>query len=171
MAEYISKYIGDDIDKLLTFVNENQSVLKVKEKPLAVTYGGTGVTTDAALSLKSYPVGSVYISYESTSPASLFGGTWTSITGRFPYFNSGTTTGGSNTHTLTVAQMPKHSHRVSLLENGSTQDGGLDWSYNTGNAGYGGNIAYSGYIEMTGGGDSHNNMPAYQTLYAWRRTA
>lgn len=37
-----------------------------------------------------YPVGSVYMSYTSTSPASLFGGNWTAITGHFPYFNNGT---------------------------------------------------------------------------------
>lgn len=43
-----------------------------------------------------YPVGSVYISYTSKSPASLFGGNWTAITGHFPYFNAGNTTGGSN---------------------------------------------------------------------------
>ena len=27
------------------------------------------------------------------------------------------------------------------------------------------------YTSENGGGGSHNNMPAYQTLYAWRRTA
>lgn len=26
-------------------------------------------------------------------------------------------------------------------------------------------------INNRGGGAAHNNMPAYQTLYAWRRTA
>lgn len=40
-----------------------------------------------------YPVGSVYISYTSTSPATRFGGTWSAITGRFPYFNAGIGTG------------------------------------------------------------------------------
>lgn len=48
---------------------------------LAVANGGTGVTTEAALALKAWPVGSVYMSTNSTSPASLFGGTWDRITG------------------------------------------------------------------------------------------
>ena len=111
-----------------------------------------------------YPVGAVYISYKSTSPASLFGGTWTAITGRFPYFNAGTETGGSNTHTLTVAQMPSHSHSI---------------GYRSIYAGSGNYLALTAKASETatadshdtGGGGSHNNMPAYQTLYAWRRTA
>lgn len=114
----------------------------------------------------AYPVGAVYISYASTSPASLFGGTWTAITGRFPYFNAGTGTGGSNTHTLTVEQIPSHSHSsariasndsgVAADTHGATTWTSKNWLQNTG---------------TTGGGGSHNNMPAYQTLYAWRRTA
>lgn len=113
---------------------------------------------------KIYPVGAVYISYVSTSPASLFGGEWTAITGRFPYFNAGTSTGGSNTHTLTLSQMPKHSHKVyggwgsGSADNGSfraDQNSPAHWWRATGDE---------------GGNASHNNMPAYQTLYAWRRT-
>lgn len=30
-----------------------------------------------------YPIGSIYMSYTGTSPASLFGGNWTAISGRF----------------------------------------------------------------------------------------
>ena len=41
-----------------------------------------------------YKVGYVWISYTSTSPASIIGGTWVAITGRFPYFNAGTSVGG-----------------------------------------------------------------------------
>lgn len=117
-----------------------------------------------------YPVGAVYISYESTSPASLFGGKWTAITGRFPYFNAGTATGGSNTQTLTVAQLPSHTHNTSLWHNngsGGTENYGLtysDWN------GVRGGAWYDHASKATGSGSAHNNMPAYQTLYAWRRT-
>lgn len=111
-----------------------------------------------------YPVGAVYISYTSTSPAELFGGTWTAITGRFPYFNAGTSTGGSNTTTQTVAQMAKHSHQI---------------GYRSIYAGTGNYLALTAKASETDTADSHdkggsepqNNMPAYQTLYAWRRTA
>lgn len=56
-----------------------------------------------------YPVGSVYMSYTSTSPASLFGGNWTAITGHFPYFNNGIATGGTNSthaHDFTFTYYP-----------------------------------------------------------------
>lgn len=123
--------------------------------------------TETTSALDVYPVGSVYISYNSTSPAELFGGTWTSMTGVFPYFNAGTATGGSNTHTLTTTQMPSHAHTVY----------GTRASTNTGTS----NVYVENWTTMandrntttsySGGSGSHNNMPAYQSFYAWRRTA
>lgn len=68
-----------------------------------------------------YPVGSIYMSVESTSPASLFGGTWERIKDKF-LLSAGDTyaaggTGGSSqadhTHTL--------SHTHSLNDNGWAQ--------------------------------------------------
>ena len=85
-------------------------------------------TNAAAIVLKAYPVGAIYISYYSTSPASLFGGTWLAITGRFPYFNAGTDTGGSNTHTLTEAEMPAHKHRLGLEYGNDWVDDSWNWS-------------------------------------------
>ena len=61
-----------------------------------------------------YPVGSIYWSKQSTSPASLFGGTWTQIQNRFLIGAGGSyavnSTGGEATHVLTVAEMPSHNH-------------------------------------------------------------
>lgn len=60
-----------------------------------------------------YPVGAIYQSTQSTSPASLFGGSWSQITSRFLYATTSSNgTGGSNTHTLSESEMPSHSHRV-----------------------------------------------------------
>ena len=61
-----------------------------------------------------YPVGSIYWSSNNTNPATLFGGTWTQIKDRFilaagdSYSNGAT--GGAATVTLTVNNMPSHSH-------------------------------------------------------------
>lgn len=69
--------------------------------------------------LQWYPVGSIYMSTSPTNPASLFGGTWVAWgSGRAPVgintsdgnFNTVEKTGGSATETLTVAQMPSHTH-------------------------------------------------------------
>ncbi len=71
-----------------------------------------------------YPVGSIYCSYESTSPATLFGfGSWTKIEGRFLLGANATyglgSTGGAATVTLTVNQIPSHNHSVSTASAGS----------------------------------------------------
>jgi microcystin-dependent protein len=68
---------------------------------------------------KTYPIGSVYISVSATSPATLFGGTWVAfgagrvLVGRDasdPDFDTAEETGGEKTHTLTIAEMPSHTH-------------------------------------------------------------
>lgn len=59
----------------------------------------------------TYPVGAIYQSTSSTSPASLFGGSWTQITSRFLWnTTSSGGTGGEQNHTLAETEMPSHSH-------------------------------------------------------------
>lgn len=66
------------------------------------------------IKLAAYPVGSIYVSTSGTSPATLFGGTWEQIQGRFllgaSSSHSAGSTGGEETHKLTTAEMPSHSH-------------------------------------------------------------
>lgn len=63
-----------------------------------------------------YPVGSIYHSTSSTSPASSIGGTWSAISGRFLLgANSnyvGGSQGGEASVTLTTDTMPHHSHPI-----------------------------------------------------------
>lgn len=129
------------------------------------------VTVKAGSSFQTicpFPVGYIYQSYNSTSPANIYGGSWIPITGRFLYCNSGTSVGGSNTHVLTANEMPRHNH-YTVKECKSM--------YATSGAGYTvpciDNYGYSSDIStsLTGGNAAHNNMPAYQTCYAWRRIA
>lgn len=120
-----------------------------------------------------FPVGFVYSSYTNTSPGSTFGGTWTPITGRFPYYNNGTGAGGANSHA--------HNHGLygcftSHLNNiyWRYTDSSISWNNNY-NVGVTSNGTSSGAEKdgMVIGGtiSTASNMPAYQTLYAWRRTA
>lgn len=75
-----------------------------------------------------YPVGSIYMSVNSTDPGVLFGGSWTPIHGRFLVAegNNGATgeaalnltagaTGGKKTVTLSAANMPYHRHSIPAL--------------------------------------------------------
>lgn len=120
----------------------------------------------ASPALDIFRVGYVYISYSSTSPANLFGGSWTSITGVFPYFNAGTSTGGSNTHTLTVNELPPHRHQGYIVGQQwtSTEQINVQQVWGKGEM-------IDDFTEPTGGGASFSTMPKYQTFYAWRRTA
>lgn len=67
------------------------------------------VTVDAI-----YPVGSIYMSVNSTNPGTLFGGTWEQLQDKFLLGASTTysvgSTGGEATHTLTSGEMPSHTH-------------------------------------------------------------
>ena len=122
-----------------------------------------------------YPVGAIYMSASSTSPASLFGGTWEQIQDRFllaagSSYAAGNT-GGEATHTLTANEMPAHSHAIysgygDIVSNVSDAYryqtwGSSDRGWKTGNLG----------TNSIGGGAAHNNMPPYLVVYMWKRTA
>lgn len=59
-----------------------------------------------------YPVNSIFQSMSSASPASTIGGTWTQIKTFLYGSNSAKQTGGETTHTLTVDEMPTHTHNL-----------------------------------------------------------
>lgn len=113
-----------------------------------------------------YPVGSIYISTVSTNPATLFGiGTWERIKDTFllaagDTYSAGST-GGAATVTLDTNTIPSHRHSVGVGTGSSTPGGDF-------NCAWGGSSTWSSY---TGGGQAHNNMPPYLTVYVWKRTA
>ena len=149
---------------------------------------------------KVYPVGSIYMTFKDDNPADLFGGEWVKLSNTF-LFASGSknvdTTGGSEKVTLTVDQIPSHTH----TQNAHSHGGGGSKNILVTN----GNIAVNGtkrklpaegssnhivyapqncvieqyrYTEnatasnnYTGGGQSHDNMPPYLVVNMWRRRA
>ena len=72
---------------------------------------------------KVYPVGSIYISVNSTNPSTLFGGKWERIQEKFLLSAGNThtagTTGGEFTHTLTIGELPAHNHTASSGSTGA----------------------------------------------------
>lgn len=114
-----------------------------------------------------YPVGSVYISYSHVNPGTMFGGTWARIENAFLWGvdSSGTIgqTGGEKTHTLTVNELPAHTHG-SVYSAQATGTKNLAWYSTSGDK-----LAYN--TVSTGGGAAHNNMPPYIQVSIWRRTA
>ena len=122
-----------------------------------------------------YPVGSYFITesanYDTIEKVQAhFGGTWVKLNDRFLYATSGTdvgAVGGEANHTLTINEMPSHTHTTawnSMIWN----DGGG----NIKNPGSGTKmISASTDCSYTGGGQAHNNMPPYRKVYMYRRTA
>ena len=124
-----------------------------------------------------YPVGAVYLSFSSTSPASLFGGTWTQITGRFLRMDNGTGTGGSDTHTHTPGSGWGNYFAISTDKYAYYRySAGASWTSNYwggpfSSVGGSGNKSQNSFLVSYGSVASSSNVPAYQNVYAWRRTA
>lgn len=120
-----------------------------------------------------YPVGSIYMSVNSTNPTTLFGGTWEQIQGKFLFgmdssYPAGST-GGEITHTLTIDEMPEHNHII-YYPNSGGPDGNANICYP---ADSGTNMTWCAEMcktAPTGGGAAHNNMPPYLSVYIWKRT-
>ena len=124
--------------------------------------------------LRAHPVGSYFITESADNPHEILGGgVWQKLEGRFllganASYSVGSE-GGEAMHTLTVNEMPSHSHL----------------QYVTANPGTGTYDTREDYVEdaeklstyshvqtgETGGGSSHNNMPPYRAVNIWRRTA
>lgn len=119
-----------------------------------------------------YPVGSIYMSVNSTNPKNLFGGTWEQIQGRFLFgMNSSYpagSTGGEITHKLTQAEMPKHNHVIYYPNAGGPDEGAALGFPEAGSK----NTwwAPACMTGQTGDNEAHNNMPPYLSVYIWKRT-
>lgn len=136
----------------------------------------------------AYPVGAIYLSVTDVNPAALFGGAWERISqGRFLIgagANEANTTnywgsyaagsenfpagemGGEVRHTLTVDEMPSHTHSE-RLEWSNTKGWGLTGTGEGANA----VVDQGGVTGSTGGGKPFSHMLPYLVVYMWKRTA
>lgn len=133
MAQYMSGHTGINIDEMITLVPELQRQLNELQSQVTQQLNNTVTNLNNTVDNKItnltktvneywkivYPIGSIYISLNDTSPATLFGGTWTQITDTF-LLSSGTNaagaTGGEKEVTLTLAQAPAHTHTRGTME-------------------------------------------------------
>lgn len=120
---------------------------------------------------KAYPVNSIYISTISTNPNTLFGfGTWVAygegrvIVGKAASgtFSTAGATGGAETHTLTTAEIPSHTHPLHT----TSTAGNVAGTSVRGNAYVSDDVTW-----QRGGGGAHNNLQPYIVAYMWHRTA
>ncbi len=132
-----------------------------------------------------YGIGDIYLTTKKENPSSIWfdtawesfgvGRTLVGVDASQAEFNDVGKTGGAKTHTLTVSQMPSHSHEF-RDGNRYTADGNWDtgqiyaprpttssprvWARN-GTPG----------ILYEGGGGAHNNLQPFITCYIWRRVS
>lgn len=140
-----------------------------------------------------FPIGSIYLTLSPANPSQYFIGKWVrfakgrtlvGVDDRYiwnpeydsnnpsaapeliegPYYNPGTL-GGEETHTLTIDEMPSHTHN---RRTDAGDRGGADGD-TTGSQGYKWHAANNTETTATGGGEPHNNMPPYITCYMWLR--
>lgn len=125
-----------------------------------------------------YPVGSIYISTSATfNPNTVWGGKWEQTASGRCLIGANVTyplgsMGGESTHTLTIDELPRHSHGIYGCD---SRDGTntlqkpyfmyKDQEQNT--------TYISGIMgtEITGSNNAHNNMQPYLAVYMWKRTA
>ena len=97
-----------------------------------------------------WPVGSIYMSTQSTDPATFLGGTWSRIQGRFLLGASSTypagSTGGAATH--------DHAKQAAGQSLSTAQNAASLYVVSTGNT-----VSYS------------SSLPPYLAVYVWERTA
>ena len=100
----------------------------------------------AQAKLDAHPVGSLYWSSKPTDPSILFGGTWVRIKDKFIWAkgdsDTANATGGSKTVTLSVNNLPSHSHY--FTSNGTISGGSYSFSGTTGT------------VNVSGGNHRHN---------------
>ena len=137
---------------------------------------------------EAFPVGTIIQRNDNTSPAEIYGGTWTRIEGRFLLGVAGGGTlgelGGESSHTLTTSEMPRHNHSVTIDSGGSHSHTLAAFSDATGTAGgkyeawrggsglstaSGGAHTHGASIGYAGSGNAHNNMPPYVSVSIWKR--
>ena len=164
--------------------------------------GGTTTVIDTTKqqNLDGHPIGSLYFTMGSESPATIFGGSWSLVSaGTFLMAADSSTVGragGAKSVTLSVNNLPRHSHSASsnTVNISGTFQVRAQWGaittgvfseiqnniYSDGNADdnrmdriykFNSDHSHTITIKDTGDGVAFDILPPYLCVYMWRRTA
>lgn len=166
-------YVGDGLNtsNLTHIAGYTDNGTKIKDVSKAVLKSWLGVNS-------SYPVGAIYISTSSTSPASLFGGTWESIASERVLMGVSSSHGAGSTVSAGLPNIkgavldtwhgggPSGSGALSVAVNGRSavrngDDGTFAW----------GNFYFDAASYNSIYGNASTVQPAAYYVYMWRRTA
>ena len=191
LVQLADKYISQNIARTKDVIAKTNEIEYIPTKNY---HPATKKYVDDILQ-KIYPIGAIYLSMNSTSPASLFGGTWEQIEDVFllgagSAYTAGST-GGSTTHTHDVAMRFASYYNSMVMENHEKtgivaydEDGTKTATGNT-RIGYTGesenslvnsgaqngrtDIGSFGVYETVGNTSYHSSMPPYLAVYIWKR--
>lgn len=133
-----------------------------------------GVPSSSVSPLDSYPVGALYISTSSTSPASLFGGTWSQITAGYALWTATSGAGGTIaaglpniTGSALVVSGADTTASGAMSKSGQVDVGptgtGSGWQQRT--------VSFNASSSNSIYGKSSTVQPPAYKVYAWKRTA
>lgn len=171
-----------DADRAASLPNEDDVVLPTyTEKELKAL----GITDAIQSAIKAaleeatppfdtiYPIGSIYMSMNATSPEELFGGSWERIEDRF-LLAAGNVDGGSS------GGSTSHSHTAPVGYNTDNNLFGVSFAQGSGTAPINAEFATTNQTAITGSGtfnwrlartDSVDHLPPYLAVYVWKRIA
>jgi hypothetical protein len=178
------------------------TAMSMKSGGKGVTFGQIATSDDFHCYMKAYfhngidglidaiyPVGSIYMSVNATSPATLFGGTWSQLKNAYLFATNDTSgtkgniTGSgkdSGSTALTTNQLPAHKHetwnrdpnastapaRTKMVDTGGTGESFAGWG-----ASLGQQTAKIMETGETGSGAGHTHTIPNIEVYVWKRTA
>lgn len=121
---------------------------------------------------EAFPINKVEVFFDAEDHSNFLGFQWEKVSqGRIPIgldntdtdFNTIGKIGGEKEHTLTIDEIPPHSHPLAV-EGGSSGRYGAKLQQ--------GNTTTDNFaIINNGGGQAHNNMPPYIVMAFWKRIA
>lgn len=147
--------------------------------------GVQGIQGTPGSALGAYPVGAIYLSVVNTSPATLFGGTWSVIgpgqvlvgvdTGQTE-FNTPMKTGGVKSVALTAAQSGSPAHSHTYPDTGWTNAFSGNpiagyYAFPMGEVFGTAQPSASSNNVAANAAEAHTNLQPFITCYMWRRTA
>ena len=167
-----------ELEEIAKEYNQNETDL---DNAYAKAIGENDYATVSEITNIIYPVGSIYITTNNQNPREYLGGEWESFGEGRTIVGAGTGTdennvqkvfeieqmGGEYQHTLSINEMPSHSHGLYGAFDG--RDTGAypsvgDWAQIDK-----GKWSASDWIQATGGDEPHNNLQPYIVTYMWKR--
>ena len=176
--------------KIVTIKNNDITISYPTDNTGSGSYTNGGSGGNSLDFDKIYPVGSVYMSINSTDPTNLFGGVWEQIKDRFLLSAGNTYTAGSTggkaehkhglndnaaaligNHGDTTAFSPNYNFYLGT--NYNINNGAYCWAHTHDNPFNSDNSKFSllAAVGLVGNTVSANNMPPYLAVYVWKRTA